>query len=100
MVQALTPVCLPSTLTLLEASDVLVRFTPAVSQHATSGSVRLDGSALVKFDSSALAVLLEWRRTALALGSTFAVDGLPVALQGLAEVYGVAVLMEDSVAPV
>ena len=59
---------------------------------ATSGWV-VDASALQVFDSSALAVLLECRRSALAAQQPFAVRGLPSALAGLAALYGVAELL-------
>jgi phospholipid transport system transporter-binding protein len=55
-----------------------------------------DASALLHFDSSALAVLLECRREALALGKTFAVTRLPARLRDLATLYGVAELLPDS----
>ena len=42
-----------------------------------SDSVCIDASALAKFDSSALAVLLQCRRDALVSGKSFAVTGLP-----------------------
>lgn len=56
--------------------------------------VDVDASALQTFDSSALAVLLEGRRAALAAGKTFAVTGLPAGLQSLAALYGVRALLE------
>ena len=52
-----------------------------------------DASALRHFDSSALAVLLECRREASALGRGFAVKGLPPRLRELASLYGVAGLL-------
>jgi phospholipid transport system transporter-binding protein len=52
-----------------------------------------DASALQHFDSSALAVLLECRREALALGKSFAVSRLPERLRELAALYGVAELL-------
>ena len=52
-----------------------------------------DASALSRFDSSALAVLIDCRREALALGKTFAVKGLPARLRVLAGLYGVAELL-------
>ena len=42
-----------------------------------------------QFDTSALAVLLECRRTVLAQGRTLQVQGLPVALQQISVLYGV-----------
>ena len=52
-----------------------------------------DASSLQRFDSSALAVLLECRREALALGKSFAVHQLPDKLRELATLYGVAELL-------
>lgn len=78
---------------------------PAVLMHAQAGTCReqltqamaasqdkvllIDGSALVQFDSSALAVLLACRRQALALGLSLQVQGLPDKLRQLATLYGV-----------
>ncbi|MEJ5991455.1 STAS domain-containing protein [Ramlibacter sp. PS3R-8] len=53
----------------------------------------VDASALRRFDSSALAVLLESRREALAVGKTFAVSGLHPRLRALATLYGVGELL-------
>jgi phospholipid transport system transporter-binding protein len=55
-----------------------------------------DASGLSIFDSSALAVLLECRREALAQGKTFAVARMPSQLRELATLYGVAELLPDS----
>jgi phospholipid transport system transporter-binding protein len=56
-------------------------------------TVVADASALMHFDSSALAVLLECRRGALAIGKSFAVAHMPARLRELATVYGVASLL-------
>jgi phospholipid transport system transporter-binding protein len=56
-------------------------------------AVVADVAALSRFDSSALAVLLECRREALALGKTFSVARLPARLRELATLYGVAELL-------
>lgn len=62
--------------------------------HAVHGpQVVLDASALVKFDSSALAVLLQCRREATALGKSFVVQGLTPRLHELATLYGIADLL-------
>ncbi|MEY2619477.1 MAG: hypothetical protein RL522_2479 [Pseudomonadota bacterium] len=55
----------------------------------------VDASALERFDSSALAVLLDGRREALALGMTFCVTGMPPRLRALATLYGVDALLPD-----
>ena len=52
-----------------------------------------DAGALSRFDSSALAVLLDCRREALAQGKIFSVKGLPSRLRVLAGLYGVAELL-------
>jgi phospholipid transport system transporter-binding protein len=52
-----------------------------------------DASGLRQFDSSALAVLLECRREALALGKSFSVNELPPKLRELATLYGVSELL-------
>jgi phospholipid transport system transporter-binding protein len=56
-------------------------------------TVVADAGALERFDSSALAVLLECRREALALRKSFAVAHMPARLRELASVYGVAQLL-------
>jgi phospholipid transport system transporter-binding protein len=56
-------------------------------------AVVADASALRKFDSSALAVLLECRREAQVQGKSFSVRGLPERLRALAVLYGVAQLL-------
>ena len=57
-------------------------------------TVFVDASALEKFDSSALAVLLQCRRDAIASGKSFAVTGLPDQLRELADLYGISELLE------
>ena len=55
-----------------------------------------DASGLQAFDSSALAVLLDCRREALAQGKTFEVARMPAKLRDLARLYGVAELLPDA----
>ena len=64
-----------------------------------SGNVVVDASALSQFDSSALALLLECRRQALAAGKGFSVQGASGRLLQLADVYGVAALIPATPAP-
>ncbi len=56
-------------------------------------AVVADVGALVHFDSSALAVLLECRREALAQGKSFSVGRFPPRLRDLAILYGVSELL-------
>ena len=70
--------------------------TVAKEMLSTSGSVVVDASALSQFDSSALAILMECRRQALAAGKGFSVQGASGQLLQLADVYGVATLIPAS----
>lgn len=60
---------------------------------AGAAEVVADAGALEQFDSSALAVLLECRRHALASGRRFSVHSAPQRLLELAVLYGVADLI-------
>jgi phospholipid transport system transporter-binding protein len=73
---------------------------PACSRMLAQGmkaqpesTVVADAGALERFDSSALAVLLECRREAMALGKSFSVARMPARLRELAGLYGVAQLL-------
>ena len=66
----------------------------AQAVRAEAGTaVGADASPLQKFDSSALAVLLDCRRAVLQAGKTFSVRAMPVRLRELASLYGVAELL-------
>ncbi|MGI9133349.1 MAG: STAS domain-containing protein [Rhodoferax sp.] len=56
-------------------------------------AVVVDAQDLQRFDSSALAVLLEVRRLCESAGQRFAVRGLPRQLQNLATLYGIEELL-------
>ena len=83
---------LPAQLTLRQARAALEVLLQAL-RGQTQAQLVCDASALQVFDSSALAVLLECRRHALAAGKSFAVHALPPALAGMAALYGVAELL-------
>jgi len=85
---------LPAELTHAQAS-ACVRMLVQALRSASGTEVVADASALQRFDSSALAVLLECRREALVLGRQFAVSQLPARLRALAALYGVAGLLPD-----
>jgi len=59
----------------------------------TGPAVTVDAGSLQHFDSSALAVLLEFRRESLALGKKFVIRGLTPRLADLAKLYGVDALL-------
>ena len=82
---------LPAALTHESAADFSQTLRQAVlSQPA---EVVADASALTEFDSSALAILLECRREALAAGKSFSVQAAPPRPRQLAGLYGVAGLI-------
>jgi phospholipid transport system transporter-binding protein len=83
---------LPAELTHAEAPACCRMLAQALRSDPAPQAVA-DASALQHFDSSALAVLLECRREALALGKSFAVSRLPERLRELAALYGVAELL-------
>lgn len=82
---------LPGELTHAQAQTCLRMLTQGLGRGKEP--VVADASALVRFDSSALAVLLACRREVLALGRSFLVRGLHPRLAGLATLYGVAGLL-------
>ena len=83
---------LPSELTHAQAPACSLMLAQALRSEPGTQAVA-DASALLKFDSSALAVLLECRREALAQGKTFAVSNLHPRLRALATLYGVGELL-------
>jgi phospholipid transport system transporter-binding protein len=83
---------LPSELTHRQATACLRMLVQALPAQ-TRSTVVVDASALQQFDSSALAVLLEFRRASLRLGKGFEVRGLTARLRDLARLYGVEELL-------
>ena len=86
---------LPNELTHAQASACVQLLAQALKAEGRAPVV-VDATALTRFDSSALAVLLEVRREALALGRTFSVKGLAPRLRELAGLYGVAALLPSA----
>jgi phospholipid transport system transporter-binding protein len=86
---------LPETLTLSEAHDTL-RLLETALKRETESLLQIDAGPLKRFDSSALAVLLECRRLATAWGKRFEVRGLPPQLGDLARLYGIDTLLNDA----
>jgi phospholipid transport system transporter-binding protein len=68
---------------------------PATLTQA-EGPIQVDASALNRFDSSALAVLLELKREAAAAARPFRVQGMPARLGELAALYGVGELFASA----
>jgi phospholipid transport system transporter-binding protein len=82
----------PAELTNIQATALLQRLGEQLTAE-TGPALTVDASAMERFDSSALAVLLQLRRDALAQGKAFSVKGLPPRLRELAGLYGVAELL-------
>lgn len=85
---------LPVELTHDQAKGCLAQLLAGVG--AQGASVVVDAQPLQRFDSSALAVLLELRRTCLRAGKTLVVQGLPQHLSDLATLYGIEGLLPRS----
>jgi phospholipid transport system transporter-binding protein len=89
---------LPSELTHEQATNCSRMLGQAIRSEA-GPEVLADASALDRFDSSALAVLLECRREAMVAGKRLAVTGWPPKLRELAGLYGVLELLAPADAP-
>jgi phospholipid transport system transporter-binding protein len=83
-----------ATLTFDTATAVLA----AGLERIEAGATQVDCAPLERFDSSALAVLLAWRRAARARQVELRIAHLPAGLVSLAEAYGVTSLLEANAA--
>ena len=82
---------LPAELTHAQATASLRMLLQGL--RSQQGAVVIDATPLTRFDSSALAVLLQCRRESVAVGRSFSVRALPARLTALATLYGVAELL-------
>ncbi len=89
---------LPANMGKADAKAVLHSLKAQIKQSAKVGAVGivLDASALQRFDSYSLAVLLECRRQAQTVGRTLRVHNAPAKLRQLANLYGVNDLLPTS----
>ncbi|OYU45734.1 MAG: anti-anti-sigma factor [Burkholderiales bacterium PBB4] len=85
---------LPSELTHVQANACLAQLTAGITGEASV--VQLDAGPLQKFDSSALAVLLQFQRQCQAAKKTVSVQGLPRQLMALATLYGIEGLLHSA----
>ena len=83
---------LPSELTHKQATACLRMLVQGLPSQ-TGAAVVVDAASLQRFDSSALAVLLEFRRISATRGKGFDIRGLSPRLIDLARLYGVAELL-------
>lgn len=85
---------LPEVLGHDEVAPLLDELTSAIAASAQNGSqVQVNAAALRRFDSSAVALLLELRRQTLTRGGTLQVLGQPERLRELLSLYGVGELL-------
>jgi phospholipid transport system transporter-binding protein len=82
---------LPATLTIAEANAAVEALERDLD--AGAGPFEVDAGALKTFDTAAIAVLLEGRRQAQALGRGIVVRDAPATMIDLAGLYGVAGLL-------
>lgn len=82
---------LPVELTHGEANACLSQLMAGLG--AEPAAVVVNAQPLQRFDSSALAVLLELRRNCLRAGKSMVVQGLPKHLLDLAVLYGIETLL-------
>ena len=86
---------LPQALTQLQAMACLAALLKDMREQP-GPEVVLDATPLIRFDSAALAVLLELRRQTSALGKQLLIRGLPTRLSDLAALYGIAELLQPA----
>lgn len=84
---------LPATLMHQTATHCLTELLQAVRAEVSS-TVTVNAEGLERFDTTALAVLLELRRFVVSLGKTLALQAIPSRLADLARLYGVAELLQ------
>ena len=81
---------LPQRLTEREARQTLQDLRARLASLPAGEPAQIEAAGLQEFDSTALAVLLELRRSALAGGRPFSVLNAPTRLRELARLYGLA----------
>jgi len=86
----MTTIALPARITMNDARATLAQLQPLL--QAAEAPV-IDASALADLDTAAIALLLDCRRQAQALGKPLQVVGAPAKLGQLAALYGVADLL-------
>ena len=77
---------------------VLAESAQYTSRPDLPDRLTIDFAGIASVDSSAVALLLEWRREALRLGKELVFVNLPQNLLALANLYGVEELIQPSVA--
>ncbi len=86
---------LPQELTQSQAMACLAALLKGMGEQS-GPDVVLDAAPLTRFDSAALAVLLELQRQTTILGKRLSIRGLPGRLSDLAALYGIAELLQSA----
>ena len=76
-------------------ADKVVSLLAQGAEQFTGPRVTVDFSGVTDVDSSALSLLLEWRREAVRNGREIRYRNLPASLKSLAELYGVTELLGE-----
>lgn len=77
-------------------ADNVVDLLAQGAQRFTAPRVTVDLSGVTEVDSSALSLLLEWRREAVRNGREIQFRNLPASMKSLAELYGIAELLGET----
>lgn len=89
----MTTFALPALLTHNQAAQCSQSLSLDIRRAESGEKVVIDASSLDKFDSSALAVLLQCRRDSAVFDKSFEVTGLSPQLRELANLYGISELL-------
>ena len=89
-------IALPDALNAANAVALRRELQRSVQQAQPGAACVLDASGVRSFDSAGLSLLLALRRHAQAQGTALTVQGWPAGLLALAQVYGVAQLLDPS----
>ena len=73
--------------------DTVPALAPALEEHLAAGDATVDLGKVTEVDSSAVALVLEWRRLAESRKLALRLENAPAALQNLAKLYGVLELL-------
>jgi phospholipid transport system transporter-binding protein len=76
-------------------ADNVVSLLEQGARQFTGPSVTVDLAGVTEVDSSALSLLLEWRRAAARNGRAVRYRNLPASMRSLAELYGVTELLGE-----
>lgn len=93
MASELSAAALPAELTIEQAAAARLALQASLERAGGSGPFEVDASGVRNVDTSALAVLLDLNRAALARGRSVEIRHAPAKLTQLAALYGVGELL-------